>query len=230
MKVLLVEDEKRLANAVKYIFKENKIDCDVAGDGKSGYDMALEKDYNVIVLDIMLPKMTGYEILSALRKDGINTPILMLTAKDLVSDKVQGLNLGADDYMTKPFETDELIARVKALSRRSGFVVMDTLSYCDITLNTTSGELTCNGESVKLNFKEKEIMKIFIVSPGSVISKELLLDKVWGWNSDAIDNNVEAYISFIRKKLKFLSSKVSIKNYQKFGYKLEVNDDKNIKD
>ena len=226
MKVLLVEDENKLAVAVKYLFKENKIDCDIAGDGRLGYEMAVDGDYNVIILDIMLPSMDGFEILTMLRKRKISTPIIMLTAKDLVADKIQGLNLGADDYLTKPFDTDELIARVNALSRRSGFVVMNELTFADAKLNTSSGELSCGEETIKLNFKEKEILKLFFVSPKSILTKELLLDKVWGIDSDAIDNNLEAYISFLRKKLKFLNSKITIKNYQKFGYKLEVADDK----
>jgi len=222
MKVLLVEDEKRLANAVQYLFKQNKIDCDVANDGLVGYEMAVNNDYAVIMLDIMLPSLTGLEILSRLRRGGKNTPIIMLTAKTSVSDKIEGLNSGADDYLPKPFDSDELIARVKALSRRSGVVVMDTLSFADLTLNLSTGELSCNGSTLKLNFKEKDIMKIFLVSPDSVVSKETLLNKVWGYDSEATDNNVEAYISFIRKKLKFLNSLVTIKNFQKTGYKLEA--------
>lgn len=230
MKILLIEDEKKLAVAVQYLFKENKIDCEIANDGLTGYEMARYGDYSVIVLDIMLPKMDGFEILTKLRKNNINTPIIMLTAKSLVTDKIQGLNLGADDYMTKPFDTDELIARVNALSRRKGLVVMNELNFEDLVLNTSSGELSCGTETIKLNYKEKEILKLFFVSPKSILTKELLLDKVWGIESDAIDNNLEAYISFLRKKLKFLGSKVCIKNYQKFGYKLEVNDDKKTQD
>ncbi len=225
MKVLLVEDEKRLAAAVRYLLKENKTDCDVAYDGESGLNMAEEGDYGVIVLDIMLPGKDGFEVLKQLREDGINTPVLMLTAKDQVSDKIKGLNLGADDYLTKPFDADELVARVNALSRRSGVVVMDKLTFGDLTLVVESGELSAKGETVKLNYKEKEIIKLFMISHGATISKDALIEKVWGWDSDAESNNVEAYISFLRKKLRFLGSSVTIKNYQKLGYRLEVSGD-----
>ncbi len=230
MKVLLVEDEKRLSSAIKYLLNQQKIECDVAYDGQKGYELVQENEYSVIILDIMLPGMNGYEVLKNIRKDKNNTPIMMLTAKADISSKVEGLDLGADDYMTKPFDAEELIARVKALARRSGFVVLNSLSYEDLQLNIDSGELICGNEIVKLNFKEKEIMKIFLISPNNIITKELLIDKVWGFDSDATSNNVEAYISFLRRKIKFLNSKLTIKGYQKFGYKLEVLDDKEIKD
>lgn len=226
MKVLLVEDEKKLAKAVKYLMKERKIDCDTVFDGKEGYEAALCGGYAVIVLDVMLPGMDGFEILSALRRDGISTPIIMLTAKQMTSDKVKGLNLGADDYLTKPFDPDELIARINALSRRSGVVVLDELSFGDLTLDSESGDLKRGDESVRLNYKEKEIMKLFFATKGAVITTDTLIDKVWGYDSDATDNNVKAYVSFIRKKLAFLGSRVTIKNYQRVGYKIEVEDDK----
>lgn len=226
MKVLLVEDEKKLAKAVKFLFKEQKIDCDAVFDGKEGYETALGGNYDVIVLDVMLPNMDGFEILSSLRRDGVNTPIIMLTAKQMTSDKVKGLNLGADDYLIKPFDSDELIARVNALSRRSGVVVMDEMTFGDLTLDADSGDLKRGEESVKLNFKEKEILRLFFASRGAVVSTDALIDKVWGYDSDATDNNVKAYVSFIRKKIAFLGSGVTIKNYQKVGYKIEAEDDK----
>ncbi len=225
LNVLLVEDEKRLASAIKFLFKENKIDCETVFDGKEGYEKALNNEYDVIILDVMLPNLNGLEILSKLRRCGKNTPIIMLTARSTVNDKITGLNLGADDYLPKPFDFDELIARVKALSRRSGFVVMDEISHGDLSLNLSTGELSNKDIKVKLNFKEKEIMKLFFISPDSVITKESLLNKVWGSDSFATDNNVEAYVSFLRKKLKFLKSNLNIKNYQKVGYKLEEEND-----
>lgn len=218
----MIEDEKKLAAAVKYLFKEKSISCDTVYDGTSGYETAEENDYDVIILDVMLPGMDGFSILSALRKDGVTTPILMLTAKDAVPDKIKGLNLGADDYLTKPFDGEELIARVNALARRSGATVTNELTFGDLVLKTDSGELCAGGESVKLNFKEKELLKTLFLSPNNVVTKDVLIEKVWGWDSDAGDNNVEAYVSFLRKKLRFLSSSVIIRNYQKTGYKCEM--------
>lgn len=222
MKVLMIEDEKKLAAAVKYLFKEKNIDCDTIYNGREGYETAENNMYDVIVLDVMLPEMDGFEILSSLRKDGIPTPIIMLTAKDAVPDKIKGLNLGADDYLTKPFDGDELIARVNALARRSASAVINELTFGDLTLKTDSGELTSKSDSVKLNFKEKELLKLLFLSPNAIVTKDILIEKVWGWDSDAGDNNVEAYVSFLRKKLRFLSSCVTIKNYQKTGYKCEI--------
>ena len=145
----------------------------------------------------------------------------MLTARTTVTDKVTGLNYGADDYMTKPFDTAELLARVGALTRRKGEVVVDSMSYKDLTLNINSAELCCKGNSVQLSRKEFEVLRIFLFNPALTISTESLLSKVWGMDSDATDNNVEVYISFIRKKLKYLKSGVTIKKIQRIGYRLE---------
>jgi len=222
VRVLIVEDEKRLAAALAALLAEQKIQSDVVHDGKSGYEYASMTHYDVIVLDVMLPEMDGFEVAKRLRRDKNAVPILMLTARDQTADKVGGLNSGADDYMTKPFEPEELIARLQALTRRRGAVILDELSFGDLTLRTAASELTCGSETVKLNYKEAEIMKLFLTDPTAVLSKEQLIVEVWGAESDACDNNVEAYISFLRKKLKFLGSRISIKNLQKLGYKLEV--------
>jgi two-component system OmpR family response regulator len=221
MKVLIVEDEKRLAQALEYLLREQKIMTDVVYDGKSGYEYASSAKYDLLLLDIMLPEMDGMEVARKLREDNNDVPILMLTAKTTTHDKVNGLNTGADDYMTKPFDPDELIARVNALTRRHGTVVMNSLSFGDIKLDINTNELSCRNESVSLNYKEAELMKIFMKEPGNVFSKDRLITDVWGMDSEAMDNNVEAYISFLRKKLKFIGSCVSIKNQQKLGYKLE---------
>lgn len=222
MQVLVVEDEKRLAEALAHILEEQKYMVDIAFDGEDGYDYAVSGIYDVIILDIMLPKKNGYEVASRLRKEKIATPILMLTAKDQIADKVKGLDAGADDYMTKPFAAEELLARVRALTRRQGEVVIDELKFSDVTLNLATCDLICGTKSVHLNFKEFEIMKILMQNSGMVTTKEDLIVKVWGYDSDAVDNNVEVYVSFLRKKLDFISGGIEIISLRKIGYRLEV--------
>ncbi len=225
MQVLVVEDEKRLAEAVAHILVEQKYMVDIAFDGRDGLDYALSGIYDVIILDVMLPKMNGYEVAVQLRKEKIATPILMLTAKDQVADKVKGLDSGADDYMTKPFAPEELLARVRALTRRQGEVILDELKVDNVTLNLSTCDLICEGKSVHLNFKEFEIMKILMQNPQVVTTKEDLIVKVWGYDSNAVDNNVEVYISFLRKKLEFISANLEISSLRKIGYRLEVKTD-----
>ena len=218
MNILLVEDEVSLSNAVKRILEQKGYFVDAVYDGLSAIDYAKGMTYNLIILDVMLPKLDGFEVVRILRKDGISVPILMLTARTTVTDKVTGLNNGADDYMTKPFDIDELLARVSALTRRTGEVVIERLQYGDISLNTKSAELSCGNESVQLSKKEFEVLKMFLYNPKMTITKDAMIINVWGVESDATDNNVEVYISFLRKKLKFLKSKVTIKNIQRIGY------------
>jgi len=225
MNILLVEDEVSLSNAVKRILEQKGYFVDAVYDGLSAIDYAKGMTYNLIILDVMLPKLDGFEVVRILRKDGINAPVLMLTARTTVTDKVTGLNNGADDYMTKPFDIDELLARVSALTRRTGEVVIERLQYGDISLNTKSAELSCGNESVQLSKKEFEVLKMFLYNPKMTITKDAMIINVWGVESDATDNNVEVYISFLRKKLKFLKSKVTIKNIQRIGYRLEAGDD-----
>jgi len=226
MKVLMIEDEIRLAKAVKFLLKEQNIVCETVANGKTGLDMAFENLYDVIILDVMLPEMNGFEILKELRANKCETPIIMLTAKNMVEDKVMGLNLGADDYLTKPFDSNELIARVKALARRNGTkIASETLEFGDLTLDLATNKLSSLDEAIKLNFKEFEIMKLLLSSPDKIVPKDIIFSKVWGWESNATDSSIEAYMSFLRKKLKFLNSRVVIKNYQKIGYKLEENGD-----
>lgn len=222
MQVLVVEDEKRLAEALGHVLEEQKYMVDIAFDGADGFDYAVSGIYDVIILDVMLPKMNGYEVASRLRKEKIATPILMLTAKDQIADKVKGLDSGADDYMTKPFAPEELLARVRALTRRQGEVVIDEVTFSDVTLNLSTCDLICGTKSVHLNFKEFEIMKILMQNAGIVTTKEDLIVKVWGYDSDAVDNNVEVYISFLRKKLDFISGGIEIVSLRKIGYRLEV--------
>ena len=221
MQILVVEDEKRLAEALQQILSEKKYMVDLAFDGQDGLAMALSGVYDVIVLDVMLPKMNGLQVVSELRKEKIDTPVLMLTAKDQITDKVAGLDAGADDYMTKPFSPVELLARIRALTRRQGEVIIDKLTFHDLNLNLSTCDLTCSEKSVHLNFKEFEIMRILMSNPGKVTTKDDLIVKVWGYDSNAVDNNVEVYISFLRKKLDFIASTTQIVSLRKIGYRLE---------
>ena len=223
MRILVVEDETRLADALEQILSENKYMVDVAHDGQDGLDYALSGIYDAMILDVMLPKKNGFEIAAEMRRQKNQTPILMLTAKDAIPDKVTGLDSGADDYMTKPFAPEELLARLRAMTRRQGEVVLDEMTFEDLTLNLSTCDLKCGAKSVHLNFKEFEILKLLMANSPQVTTKETLIVKVWGYESGAEDNNVEAYISFLRKKLYFLGSRVGIAVLRKIGYHLEVN-------
>ncbi len=222
MRILVVEDEIRLAEAIAQIIKEDKYTVDVVHDGEDGYDYAMSDIYDVIVLDVMLPKLNGFEIVRQMRRNKRQTPVLLLTAKDEINDKVTGLDCGADDYLTKPFAPEELLARIRALARRQGEVVMDELDFADITLNLSTYMLECGYKSVHLGLKEFEIMRMLLTNSNNVVPKENLLLKVWGSESEAEDNNVEVYISFLRKKLSYLGSSVNIAVVRKVGYYLDV--------
>jgi len=222
MNILLVEDERALSKAVKRILEQQGWHVDAVYDGEDAVDYARAMDYQLIILDVMLPKRDGFEALRMMREGGVNASILMLTARSTVPDKVQGLNTGADDYMTKPFDTEELLARVRALTRRTGEVIVDTLRYEDLTLDVKSALLRCGGESVQLSRKEFEVLQLFLRQPAMTFTKDALLTGAWGTDSEATENNVEVYISFLRKKLKYLKSRVGIRNLQKIGYRLEV--------
>ncbi|GHU70145.1 DNA-binding response regulator [Clostridia bacterium] len=222
MRVLVVEDEPRLAQALEQILKGQKIQSDVVYNGRDGLDYAKLGQYDLILLDVMLPGMNGFDVARQLRQDKVSTPILMLTARDEVSSKVRGLDCGADDYMTKPFASDELLARVRAMTRRRGEVILETCDFADLTLNISTNTLQCGTRSVKLGFKEFEIIKLLIAGGEAITPKEELITRVWGADSSAEDNNVEAYISFIRKKLHYLGSAVGVETVRKVGYRLEA--------
>ena len=224
MKVILVEDEKNLARSIKYLLNSENIEVDHADDGLIGYRLIKENLYDVIILDIMLPSMDGYSILKKIREEGNKTPVMFLTAKNTTLDKVNGLNLGADDYLAKPFNNEELVARIKALNRRSNNLIDNSIKYKDLELNLLTGILKCEEEEIKLNFKEKELLKLLLTNSNVCLSKDLIFNKIWNEDSEASLDVIEAYISFLRRKLKYLNSKVSIKNYQKYGYKVESND------
>lgn len=222
MRILLVEDEIELSDALKQILINNKYNVDAVYDGDDGLSYALTDIYDLIILDIMLPKINGLMVLKDLRRKGISTPIIMLTAKSQIEDKVVGLDLGADDYLTKPFAAEELLARIRALSRRKINVIEENiLVFSDIRLNLETYDLDVNGESIRLTLKEFEIIKYFIERPKCVVSKDDLITKLWGFDSEVEYNNIEVYISFIRKKLSFLKSKVSIVTIRGVGYRLE---------
>ena len=225
MNILLVEDERRLADSISEILRSQKYACDAVYDGEEGLAYGESGIYDVIVLDIMLPKMSGFDVLKNLRAKKINTPIILLTARDNVSDKVKGLDFGADDYLTKPFSKDELLARIRALSRRTGDVIIDVISYGDLTLDLNNYALSCKDKSLRIGHKEFEIIKLMISNPALTFSKDDLITKVWGYLSDAEDNNVEVYISFLRKKLQFLESNVTITTVRKIGYHLDIKDE-----
>lgn len=222
MRVLIVEDEKHLAEALGQILTEQHYQTDVVYDGADGLDYALSGQYDAMILDVMLPKLDGFEVVRRLRSARSPLPILMLTAKDEVSDKIGGLDAGADDYMTKPFDAGELLARVRALTRRQGEVVGNSVTVEDLDLRLDARCLVCGGNSIRLGFKEFEIMRLLMFHFRIVVPKETIISKVWGLESDAEDNNVEVYISFLRKKLSFLGSKLSIRTVRKVGYCLEV--------
>ena len=222
MNILIVEDEASLAEALGQILQNAGHFTDVVGDGVSALDYAEGFSYDLIVLDVMLPKLDGFGVVRTLREHGNSVPVLMLTARSAVPDKVAGLNAGADDYMTKPFDASELLARVNAMTRRKGEVILDVLSFADLTLELNAALLRCGAASVQLSHKEFEVAKLFLSNPTMTLTKERLIVSVWGVESEATDNNVEAYISLLRKKLKYLKSGVSIRNIQRLGYRLEV--------
>ncbi|CUX71449.1 Transcriptional regulatory protein TcrA [Clostridium sp. C105KSO15] len=221
MKVLIVEDEVRLADALGQIMKEQHYQADIVYNGTDGLSCGLSGEYDVIVLDVMLPGENGFQVVKKLREDRIQTPVLMLTARDDIQDKVTGLDRGADDYMTKPFIPEELLARIRALSRRQGEVIVEEMKFGDLTLNLSANDLCCGSKSIHLGYKEFEVLKILMSNSGRIVSKEALISRVWGSDSDAEDNNVEAYISFLRKKLNFVGSRVEISTLRKVGYRLE---------
>jgi DNA-binding response OmpR family regulator len=222
MRILIIEDEVRLANTLADIIMGQNDIADVSTDGESGLDNALSGIYDAIVLDVMLPKIDGFEILRRLRRAKVHTPVLMLTARSDLEDRVTGLDAGADYYLTKPFEVAEFSACLRSVMRRRSGIVPEVLTYGDLMLQPATCELHCGDKSVRLSFKEQAIMQLLILNGENILSKETILLKVWGYDSEADDNNVEAYMSFLRKKLAFLKSKVAVTVVRRVGYHLEV--------
>jgi len=222
MKLLLIEDEKRMAQALIGILRLENYEVDHCSDGVSGLQFIESGVYDIIILDVMLPGMNGFDIAKQARKRGVRTPILMLTAKSDIDDKVTGLDSGADDYLTKPFKTKELLARLRALGRRGIHSADGSLSFGDISLDMAASALTCtaNGQSVRLSEKESRILEYLISNQGQILRREQLAVKIWGFESDAEYNNVEVYMSFTRKKLAFVGSRTEIKAVRGIGYEL----------
>lgn len=218
MKVLIVEDDKILSETIKQCLKD-KFDIEQAYDGYDGYIYAKGNIYDAIILDIMMPEMNGYEVLQKLRSNEVLTPVLMLTAKDSLNDKVKGLSLGADDYLVKPFEREELIARLEALIRRNNdFFTNDILEFKDLKLNIKSRKVEINGEEVNLQKKQFELLEYLIKSKGSIITKEQIFDRIWGFDSYTSTNVVEVYASVLRKELKRFGYDKYIKTLRGVGY------------
>lgn len=224
MNVLVVEDERNLADAIVRIVSDAGFNCEAVYDGNAGLTSAESGLYDAVIMDVMLPGMDGIQIVRELRHQGNSIPVLMLTARTSTSDKVEGLDAGADDYMTKPFEAAELLARLRALTRRQGDVVIDTVTFADLTLDLETHDLSCDGREVHLSGKEFEVLKMLMSSNARVVSKQDLLTRVWGADADASENSVEAYISFLRKKLTHVHSKVQITTLRMLGYRLEAFD------
>lgn len=224
MRLLIVEDETRLADTLRQLLHRQGYTADVCYDGVSGLDNALTGIYDLMVLDVMLPGLNGFQVARKLRDAGVATPVLMLTAKSDLSDRVHGLDCGADYYLTKPFEPEELLACVRTLLRRSGGQLQesDTLTWGDLSLERGTFTLGCNGRDVRLSRREYDLMELLMRNGAQVVTKEQLLIKVWGYDSQAEDNNVEVYISFLRRKLTHLQSRVQIKTLRLVGYCLEV--------
>ena len=228
MRILIVEDEFNLADAISTRLKKEKYQVDICADGEEGLYNATTNIYDLIILDVMLPGINGFEILNNIRKEEIKTKVIMLTAKSTLEDKLTGLEHGANDYITKPFHIEELIARVNIqLKDPTEIKNKNIIIYGDIELNIATSKLDCKntGETVELVCKEFQLLEYFMRNPNQILSKDQIYDKVWGMESEIESNNLEAYLSFIRKKLKLIESNVNIKSVRGLGYKLEVQND-----
>lgn len=221
MKILIIEDEKLLAESLKTLLETKGFDVETVFDGISGQEYAELGIYDLLILDVMLPGLDGYQLAKNIRSKRCGTPILMLTAKSALEDRIKGLNAGADYYLTKPFDTRELLACINALLRRQGSQV-DELVYGNTSLDLSSGTLICGEDSLRLSAKEFDVMRLLLQNPNHNLSKEMILAHVWGYDSNATENHVEVYIGFLRKKLNSIGSNISIISIRKLGYHLEV--------
>lgn len=226
MKILIIEDEYSLADAIAETLKKENFNVNIKTNGEEGENEALTNIYDLILLDVMLPEKDGFQILKNLRKEKNTTPIIMLTAKSEISDKLNGLENGADDYITKPFHVKELLARVKVVLKRNTNVEdTNILQYEDLKLDIRTGKMSSRYNEIAINGKELELLEMLLLNKNQIVNRELLANKIWGYYSDTEYNNVEVYVSFLRKKLKLIKSKVIIKAVRGIGYKLEVEND-----
>ena len=226
MKILIIEDEYSLADAIAETLKKENFAPNIITNGEDGENEALTNIYDLILLDVMLPNKDGFEILRNLRKEKIETPVIILTAKSEMNDKLNGLEHGADDYITKPFHMRELIARIKViLKRKTNIKDINILQYGDLKLDLGTGKMSSKNAEISINVKELDLLEILLLNKNQITSREMLANKIWGYNSEAEYNNVEVYVSFLRKKLKLLKSKVKIKAVRGIGYKMEEGND-----
>lgn len=221
MRLLLAEDEKELSKALCAILKHNNFSVDAVYNGQDALDYGLAENYDGIILDLMMPKKNGLEVLRELRSAGISTPVLILTAKSEVEDRILGLDTGADDYLTKPFNIGELLARVRAITRRKAEFSPNVLTFGNITLSRENFELSCSDESIRLGNKEFQMLEMLLTSPGRLISTEQFMEHIWGYDSEAEINVVWVYISYLRKKLSSIGANIEIKAVRGVGYALE---------
>ena len=224
MKILVIEDEKLLADSLRSLLERKGFEVEVCYDGESGAEYAELGVYDLLILDVMMPKMDGYQVARQVRSQRCGTPILMLTAKSDLEDRIEGLNAGADYYLTKPFNTRELLACINALLRRQGSQV-DEVSFGNTALDLSSSTLICGEERIRLSAREFDVMRFLLQSKDRNLSKETILARVWGYDSEATENHVEVYVGFLRKKLKRIGSNISIEAVRRLGYHLEVRDD-----
>lgn len=224
MKILIIEDEKLLADSIGEILRGKGFDVEIVYDGESGAQYAELGVYDLLILDVMMPKMDGYEVARQVRAKRLGTPILMLTARSGLEDRIMGLNAGADYYLTKPFDTRELLACINALLRRQGAQV-DEITFGNTSLDLDSAMLVCGSNSIRLSAKEFDIMRFLLQAGERNLSKEVILARVWGFDSDAVENNVEVYIGFLRKKLAGIGFNIRIEAIRRLGYHLEVRGD-----
>ncbi|MGN0563315.1 MAG: response regulator transcription factor [Candidatus Heritagella sp.] len=228
MRLLLAEDERDLAEALTVFFEKNQFTVDTVYDGAAAYDYASLGEYDAVILDIMMPKMDGIQVLKKLRRNGISTPIMMLTAKAEKDDRITGFDAGADNYLPKPFAPDELLSRVRAILRRGSEYRPSVLCFGDLTLESDTGKLCCGENRTKLSSREFQIMELFMRSPRVVLSAERIMERVWGWEAEAEINVVWVHISNLRKRIKAIGSRVSIRANRGLGYSLEEQDDPSV--